>query len=239
MKRLLSSGYPKIFQICKCFREKERGAKHLPELSMLEWYSQGKNYVDLMSECEELINHIAGELGIKEGLFYQGEKINIHPPFEKISVKDAFRKYAGADVKKAIENRKFNEIMGLQIEPKLGHGLPTFLYDYPAEEGALAKLKPSDPSVAERFELYVSGLELCNAFSELTDAHEQRLRFEKEIESRTLLNKVIYPMPEPFLSSLENMPESAGIAFGIDRLVMLFTDSIEIDDVSAFVPEEI
>jgi lysyl-tRNA synthetase class 2 len=127
--------------------------------------------------------------------------------------------------------------MACQIEPRLGFDQPVFLYDYPVEFGALARAKKTDPAVAERFELYMGGLELANAFSELIDEKEQRLRFEKAQQARRTAGKNIYPMPEPFLKSLLSIPESSGIALGVDRLAMIFTDSDTIDEVVTFPPE--
>ena len=139
----------------------------------------------------------------------------------------------------ALENDRFDEIMVESIEPNIGQPGPAFLYDYPVSRGALARKKPEDSRYAERFELYVGGLEICNAFSELTDPIEQRQRFEREIDYRRKSGKPIYPMPEKFLAALGNMPEAAGNALGIDRLVMLFTDTNIIDDVVGFTPEEL
>ena len=239
MKRLLSSGYSRIFQISKCFRKGERGSKHLSEMSLLEWYATGKNYSDLMIECESLIRHILQELETGKYLVYQGKRIDMDSPWEKISVKDAFRKYAGLDLNDAIRSGDFDEIMGLEIEPQLGNEVPAILFDYPYEKGALAKRKSSDPAFVERFELYIAGIELCNAFSELTDPEEQRIRFEAENTFRSQNGQDVYPIPERFLKSLQNMPEASGIALGIDRLAMLFTDSLTIDEVTAFVTEEL
>ena len=139
----------------------------------------------------------------------------------------------------ALQNDRFDVIMVEEIEPNLGKSQPVFLYDYPASRGALARLKPTDSRYAERFELYIGGLEICNAFSELTDPVEQRARFEREQDHRRQTGKPGYPIPEKFLAALENMPAAAGNALGIDRLVMLFTDAKKIDHVVAFTPEEL
>ena len=139
----------------------------------------------------------------------------------------------------AVSQNRFDEVIALEIEPRLGIHKPVFLFDYPARHGALAKLKSQDPMLAERFELYIGGIELCNGFSELTDAAEQRDRFEKEQHLRRTLKKPVYPMPDKFLAALTDMPEAAGNALGIDRLVMLFADTDKIDDVVAFTPEEL
>ncbi len=237
MKRLLAAGYSKIFQISKCFREAERGQLHLPEFTLLEWYRQGIDYQVLMQECEELILHVAGTLEQGDVLSFRDKKIALQRPWKRISVREAFTWYSGMSMTEALEKACFDEIMACKIEPRLGFDQPVFLYDYPVEFGALARAKKTDPAVAERFELYMGGLELANAFSELIDEKEQRLRFEKARQARRTAGKNIYPMPEPFLKSLLTLPESSGIALGVDRLAMIFTDSDTIDEVVTFPPE--
>ena len=238
MKRLLAAEFTKIFQICKCFRKKERGSKHLPELTMLEWYTVGHNYLDMMNQCEQVIHFILKELDCGLSIVYGGAPIDFETPWTRLSVSEAFDKYATVPLKTALIDNCFDEVMVEEIEPHLGLN-PIFLYDYPARLGALARLKPEDTALAERFELYIGGLELCNAFSELTDPVEQRKRFEAEQNRRKKMGKIVYPMPENFLNSLDDMPEAAGNALGIDRLVMVFTDSSKIDDVVAFTSEEL
>jgi lysyl-tRNA synthetase class 2 len=239
MKQLLAAGFPRIFQICKCFRQRERGRKHLPELTMLEWYRAEGNYLSLMEECQELLTFIASQLGSGQGLKYRDHRIELSKPWLRLPVADAFEKYGSVSMDEALASGSFDEVMALEIEPRLGAPVPAFLYDYPAPHGALARLKPGNPLLAERFEFYVAGLELCNGFSELNDALEQRRRFEKEQLLRRSLNKTAYPMPHKFLEALADMPAAAGNALGIDRLVMLFADTDQIDDVVAFTPEEL
>ncbi len=239
MKRLLAAGYPRIFQISHVFRKSERGGRHLPEFTLLEWYRAYHDYQDMMIQCEELITHVAEKLGIGKQLQYGDITIDLSRPWDRISVQDAFARYVGSSMEQALSENRFDERMGLEIEPKLGLNRPVFLIDYPAECGALARLKPSNPLLVERFELYICGLELCNAFSELTDATEQRQRFIYEMDCRRAMNKTGYPMPEPFLQSLQRMPPATGNAMGIDRLVMLFADAGKIDDVVSFTPEEL
>jgi len=239
MKRLLAAGYERIFQICRCFRKGERGGRHVPELTLLEWYAAGFDYLDLMQQCEELIVFVAGRMGFARQLVYQGHTIDLAPPWNRLSVSEACRRYGGMTAEAALDRDCFDEIMGIHIEPKLGLDRPLFLYDYPARCGGLARLKPDDPSVAERFELYIAGMELCNAFSELTDPLEQRVRFETESRTRGAAGKTVYPTADPFLQALETMPPAAGNALGIDRLAMLFTDAASIDEVVAFTPEEL
>ncbi|MFC1864079.1 EF-P lysine aminoacylase EpmA [Thermodesulfobacteriota bacterium] len=239
MKRLLCAGYPNIFQISKCYRDEERGNSHLPEFTLLEWYHTGIDYFRLMKECEELILFVAGELGFGETIKYLDKTIYLRRPWESISVSEAFKRYSGLSVNRALSSGSFDEIMVEEIEPKLPMDRPVFIYDYPASLAALARLKESDPQWAERFELYIGGLELANAFSELTDVPEQAERFTRENINRELLGKEKYPLPVKFLEELHLMPENAGIALGIDRLVMLFANASKIDDVVAFTPEEL
>jgi lysyl-tRNA synthetase class 2 len=239
MKRLLAAGYAKIFQICKCFRKAERGRRHLPEMTLLEWYAAREDYNDLMERTEQLILHIARGLGTTTTLSYQGHRIDLTPPWERLTVAEAFARHGRASVAPALAAGRFDEIMGLEIEPNLGKDRPVFLTDYPAEKASLARLKPADPSVAERFELYIGGLELCNGFSELNDPAEQRRRFEAEQRSMRAAGKQVYPLPERFLDALEHLPPCAGNALGMDRLVMLFCDAASIDEVVAFMPEEL
>ena len=239
MKRLLAAGVEKIFQICRCWREGERGSQHIPEFTLLEWYRANTDYLGLMVECEALILHVASALGLGALLHYREQTIELAPPWERISVNEAFQRYAHIPMKKALTEHQFDEIMVEKIEPHLGRHKPTFLYDYPAERAALARLKMEDPTLAERFELYIGGLELANAFSELIDAEEQRKRFLCEQGNRRSRSKPSYPLPEKFLRELEAMPPAAGIALGVDRLVMVMLDAHTIDEVIAFTPEEL
>lgn len=239
MKRLLAAGYPKIFQICKCFRAGERGAFHLPEFTMLEWYRPGTDYRTLMDDCEDLLVRVAGELGLSDAVLWQGKRIALLPPWERITVREAFARYAGLSVDDALRRDCFDETMVYAIEPHLGMERPVFLYEYPAGLGALARVNAENPDVAERFELYAAGLELANAFSELTDATEQRRRFEKASRDRRRKNCPAYPLPERFLAALSRMPASAGIALGIDRLAMVLSDQATIDAVVTFTPESL
>jgi lysyl-tRNA synthetase class 2 len=239
MKRLIAAGHPRIFQICRCFRQKERGSMHLPEMTMLEWYTAGHNYFDMMEQCEELIRFVARRAGFEDFLVYQGNSIDLNVPWSRMSVTDAFEKFSSVSMETAILQDRFDQAMAFDIEPNLGHKKPLFLYDYPASAASLARLKPKNRSMAERFELYISGLELCNAFSELTDPVEQRTRFENEEKIRRESGLQAYPLPEKFLESLQFMPEASGIALGVDRLVMLFVNTTKIDDVVAFTPEEL
>jgi lysyl-tRNA synthetase class 2 len=231
MKRLLAAGYPRLFQICRCWREGERGARHLPEYTMLEWYRADCDYRALMTDCEELLAQLCpkGRIG----------SVELNAPWERLTVTEAFGRYASISLDAALTTGRFDEIIALEIEPQLGRTRPTFLTEYPVAMAALARRKPDKPKVAERFELYINGLELANAFSELTDPIEQRQRFISEEAERRLAGKAPYPVPEKFLRELGAMPPSAGIALGIDRLVMLLTGAAAIDEVVAFPPEDL
>ena len=237
MKRLLAAGYEKLFQFCKCFRAGERGKMHLPEFTMLEWYMAGFDYQDLMKQCEDMIVTAAAGLELAENIIWQQKQISLTPPWEKITVMHAFEKYAPMTLEETLFQDKFDEMLVEYVEPNLGIAKPTFIYDYPAKLGSLARLKKDDASVAERFELYIGGLELANGFSELNDSREQRIRFEQAQKLRAQKGFSAYPMPEVFLRSLDSLPDSTGIALGIDRLAMIFADTDNIDDVVAFPPE--
>jgi lysyl-tRNA synthetase class 2 len=239
MKRMLAGGYEKIFQICRCWREGERGSRHIPEFTLLEWYRSGCDYLGLMEECEELLQTVASAIGLEERIIYRDQEIALAKPWERISVKEAFWCYSQISMIEALERNLFDEIMVQDIEPRLGVGKPTFIYDYPAQRRAMARLKQEDQTVAERFELYIGGLELANAFSELIDSEEQRKHFLQENANRHALGKPSYPMPEKFLEELENMTLSAGIALGVDRLVMVLLNAPAVDEVVAFTPEEL
>ncbi|MEJ2155705.1 MAG: EF-P lysine aminoacylase EpmA [Desulfobacteraceae bacterium] len=239
MKQLLAAGYGRIFQICKCFRSRERGRRHLPEMTLLEWYTAEADYDHMMNQCEALIRSVAFERIGGLQLSYQGRNIDLSAPWQRLTVAEAFERYGALSVAEALEKRRFDEIMGVEIEPRLGMDRPVFLYEYPAQCGALARLKPDQPDVAERFELYIGGLELCNGFSELNDHVEQRSRFATEMIQRREAGKASGPMPENFLDALSTMPPATGNALGIDRLTMLLTDAGNIDEVVAFCPEEL
>lgn len=236
MKRLLAEGFRRIYQVCKCFRKGERGGRHLPEMTMLEWYAAGAAYDDLMEETEALIGETAQALGTGPRLTWGGCVVDLAPPFPRLSVAEAFERYAGVPVERALAEGRFDELMGLAVEPRLGLERPVFLVDYPAACGALARLKPGEPSVAERFELYIAGLELCNGFGELTDAAEQRRRFEAVLALEGAGGR---GMPEKFLAALDRLPPCAGCALGLDRLAMVFAGAATIDQVVAFTPESL
>lgn len=239
MKRLAASGFEKIFQLCKCFRKNERGDHHIPEMTMLEWYRANATYLDIMTECEMLLQEVVRS--VQSGSFIRvgNREVDISPPWERLSVSEAFTQYGSLSLEQALDENRFDEIIGLEVQPHLGWNKPVFLYDFPSACAALARRKPREPELAERFELFIGGIELCNCFTELTDPEEQRLRFEAERNHQKRMNKPTYPMPEPFLHSLRHMPPTAGNALGVDRLVMLLADTKRIDDIIAFTPEEL
>lgn len=256
MKKLLVAGEPRIYQLARCYRNQERGSTHHPEFTMLEWYRAGAGYRDIMRDCEGLLRAAAGDQGV-----YRWKGIACDPrlPWTYISVAEAFQRHAGIDLlatapdphkpdaaKLAAEARRigvmprdgdawddlFFRVFLERIEPKLGHPAPTILYDYPVSMAALSRVKSDDPRLAERFELYAAGLELANAFGELTDAAEQQKRFLADQQKRRAMTGSAYPIDEDFLAALEHgMPPAAGIALGVDRLVMLATGAEDIEQV--------
>ena len=237
MKRLLSKDFNKIFQICKCFRKNERGPLHLPELTMLEWYTKNNTYIDLMNQCKSLIKFIAAQLGIGNQIKYQDKIIHLDRQWQKTTVQQAFADFADKSLDRALKDNSFDEIISFQIEPHLGNQTPAFLCDYPASLASLSKLKTDNCEYAQRFEFYIAGIELANGFTELTDPAEQKLRFQNENQIRISQQMHAIDMPDKFLKDLETMPDCAGIALGIDRLVMIFSNTASIDDVVVFTPE--
>jgi len=235
MKRLLAAGYGNIFQISHCWRQGERGKQHLPEYSMLEWYRPNADYHTLMSDCERLLCQLVPE----KSFSYQGLNIDLSTPWPRLSVKEAFARYADCTLAESLRSERFNEVISLEVEPKLPTDRPTILYEYPACQASLARLKSNDNSVAERFELFIGGLELANAFSELGDPQEQQRRFATEQAARRKAGKDPYPEATAFLKELQDMPPAAGIALGVDRLIMLLCDRSHIDDVVTFTPEKL
>jgi lysyl-tRNA synthetase class 2 len=237
MKKLLVAGVPRLFQLAHAFRNNERSSTHHPEFTMLEWYRAGRDYRALMDDCESLLRAALDASG-RERLVYRGVECDPRLPFERITVADAFAKHAGRDVfalepaaSDSCEDAFFRVFLN-EIEPKLGLGRPTLVYDWPIALGALARAKPGEPRVAERVELYVAGLELANGFSELCDAAEQRRRFERDVAEKARLYGERYPIDGDFLAALEHgLPASAGMALGFDRLVMCATGAARIEDV--------
>lgn len=238
MKRLLAAGYEKIFQISPVFRKGERGRFHHPEFTLLEWYRLNSDYKDLRKDCRDLIEAVCEATGRAGGWSYQGRRMEVRGEWSFFTVREAFRRFAGWEPGAHPDQDRFDVDLVEKVEPYLGHPRPCFLIDYPAGQAALARLKSEDPTTAERFELYWAGLELANGFSELTDPKEQRQRFEETLEARKQAGLIAYPLPESFLRSLPHLSPCAGIALGVDRLVMLLADAADLDQVVAFAPEE-
>ncbi|MEA2114492.1 MAG: EF-P lysine aminoacylase EpmA [Thermodesulfobacteriota bacterium] len=239
MKRLLAGGCPQLFQICPCFRSGERGRLHQQEFTMLEWYHTGWSYVELMDECEEMVRAVTVQLAAEEdaradiSIHRAGKEISFASPWQRMTVQDAFQQYGGMSAGEAADKGKFDEILVERVEPNLGWQRPVFLYDYPISLASLARQKDENPEVAERFELYIGGVELANGFSELTDPEVQRQRFAHEIGSAGN-GTTQQPMPEKFLQALADLPDCAGIALGLDRLLMLVVGAQTIADVLPF-----
>lgn len=231
MKRLLAAGSGAVFQIGPCFRSHERGARHTPEFTLLEWYRPGAPLEAIMGDVEALFLTAAAALG---------HPLAHRPPFPRFSVDSLYRQHAGWSPLDALtggtfDPDRFDTDMALCIEPALPQE-PLFLVDYPAPAAALARLDPADARIARRFEFYYRGIELANAYDELTDPALQRQRFEEAARTRARHNLPVYPLDEPFLAALSAMPSASGIALGVDRLHMVLTGATDIERVRSFCP---
>ena len=233
MKRLLAAGYTSIFQICHCFRKDEHGRQHNPEFTILEWYRAGADYNDIISDTEQLLLELAVNSGGTPYFTYRGKLIDVTPPWPRISVAMAYRRWAGWDPVTTFDGQRFDDDLVERILPHFAPDRPTLLIDYPAECAALARLKPGTTSVAERAEIFVGGLEIANIYSELNDPVEQERRFRLENAQLAGAGKP-QTWPLKFIEAVHQMPECGGIAVGIDRLVMLLCDAASIDEVIAF-----
>ncbi len=240
MKRLVAQGLARIYQIARCFRRGESGALHNPEFTMVEWYRAEAGMADVMADTEQLVASVTG------GAVRLGDRVvEVTPPFERLAVCDAFARYAGWSREDTLgaaasdEDRYFRALVD-KIEPAVAAApKAVFLVDYPATQASLARRKPEDPRVSERFELYVAGVELCNGFGELVDPVEQRARLVHDQETRRARGRPVYPVDERFLEALERVPASGGNALGLDRLVALACGTTAIADVMAFTADEV
>ena len=241
MKRVLAAGATRIFQICRCFRKGERGRYHLEEFQMLEWYHRGEDYRQLMVDCEELIGFLAERLTVS-GLAGGGgvfAGVALHPPWPRLTVAEAFAEYSPVSLQRALAEELFDEVLVEHVEPRLGRGAPLFLYDYPLQLASLAREQAGKPGVAERFELYINGIELVNGFSELTDALEQRRRLTAEIATISSRGARQAAMPERFLADLARLDSAAGAALGVDRLFMLAMGYSTLSEAVSFSPADL
>ena len=255
-KKLLAAGETRIVDFARVFRNRERGALHHPEFTLLEWYRAKAPYETLMDDCAALLAEAARAAGTKE-FSYRGRTVDPFAAPERLTVADAFMRYAEIDLLATVRGGQgdrtmlaaaaekagvkiaaddtwgdiFSCILAERVEPKLGEGRATIVFEYPLPLAALARPKPNSDKVAERFELYACGVELANAFGELTDVDEQRRRFEAAMAEKQRIHGERYPLDEDFLVALSQMPPASGVALGFDRLVMLATGASRIDQV--------
>ncbi|CAN1508124.1 COG2269 Truncated, possibly inactive, lysyl-tRNA synthetase (class II) [Rhabdaerophilaceae bacterium] len=252
MKKLLAAGETRIAQFAPVFRAREASRLHVPQFMMLEWYRSEENYTVLMDDCAAMLR-LAGDAGERDHFTFRGRTCAVKAQPERISVAEAFQRHAGIDLVACLDQRDcldsearrigirstpddgwsdlFSRILSEKIEPSLGVGRATILDRYPVSEAALARACPDDPRFAERFEVYVCGVELANAFGELTDPAEQRLRFEADMAEKARLYGERYPLDEDFLSALAQMRPASGAALGFDRLAMLAAGAEAVGDV--------
>ena len=237
LKRLLAAGYERLFQMGPCFRQGESGRLHQPEFTMLEWYRAAADYRDMYADTRDLLRHACARVTGGDVCSFRGHQVPLTGPWEELTVDAAFERYAGQSVAAVLAAGPgaFEQTLVEQIEPHLGYRTPTILLDYPVEFGGLACRKSADPTRVERWELYIAGLEIANAYSELTEATEQRRRFTACAELRRSQQRAVYPLDEEFLTALDHgMPRAGGIALGVDRLLMVLTGAERIQDVVAF-----
>jgi lysyl-tRNA synthetase class 2 len=256
-KKLLAAGEEKLFEFARVWRNRERGPLHHPEFTMLEWYRANEAYETVMADSVHLLR-LAAEAAGSTRLSFRGQEVDPRAEPERLTLAEAFDRYADIDLLASVAadastDREglaaaaqahgirvaaddtwadvFSRVLVEKIEPNLGRGRATILCEYPASEAALARRKPDDPRVAERFELYACGVELANCFGELTDPAEQRRRFEAEMAEKARVYGEAYPIDEDLLAALREMPPASGGALGFDRLVMLATGAQRIEQV--------
>jgi lysyl-tRNA synthetase class 2 len=258
LKKLLAAGERRIVEFAPVHRNRERGALHSPAFTMVEWYRAGETYTQLMADCATMLGAAAAATGAAR-LRFRGDEVDPFLSPERLTMAEAFRRHAGIDLLSTVSpdaappDREglarqalaagigvadddtwsdiFSKVLVARVEPAIGRGRATFLTEYPACEAALSRRAAHDPRVAERFELYACGVELANAFGELTDPVEQRRRFQHEMDEKARIHGERYPLDEDFLSALGQMPQASGCALGFERLVMLATGASHIDQV--------
>lgn len=219
-KRLLAAGHEQIFEVGKCFRRGEFGPLHHPEYTMLEWYQAGADYMEMLEETKALISCVWKEDSNE---------------WKILTVSDAFTEFAGWDPAGNYDENRFDIDLVEKVEPAIKKmGGPVVLKDYPVEAAALSRRKAENPLLAERWELYIDGVELANAYSELTDPVEQRQRFEECAEQRIRMGKEVYTIDEDFIQSLDKIPSAGGVALGVDRLLMLIAGVNTLDSIIPF-----
>lgn len=223
LKRLLAMGFTKLYQIGPCFRQGESGDRHSPEFTMLEWYRANATYLDVLDDMRRYV--VAAAMAVNGSTLVErdGVQLDLALPWEIITVQEAMIKYAGWDPLEEYDQDRFDFDMGIKVEPQLPKDKVVVLMNYPAQAAALAQLSSEDNRVAERWEAYAFGIELCNAFGELVDPIEQRARFIAAREEKIACGEVPMPLDEEFLSALGSMPPSGGAALGVDRLIMVLT----------------
>ena len=235
MKRLLAAGCERIFQLGPCFRAGELGRWHHPEFTLLEWYRAQAGHLEILADTKALLAFLASELRGTTDLTWQGRPLSCaQDRWEKITVSQAFIQYAGWDPALHFNADRFDLDLVSRVEPALPTDRPVVLLDYPAPVAALARRKANDPLRAERWELYLGGIELANAYSELTDPAEQRARFLEANAARQARQAAPYPLDEDFLAALPFLPPSGGIAFGVDRLLMILANANSLADILPF-----
>jgi lysyl-tRNA synthetase class 2 len=250
MKKLLAAGETRIVEFARVFRNRERGPLHAPEFTMVEWYRAGAaSYGRVMADCAAILAAAARAAG-GESLTWRGRSADAAAEPERTTVADAFARHAGIELAACLADRDrfaaeaarigvrvaaddtwsdvFSRVLSERVEPHLGLGRPTVVHDYPVSEAALARTRPGDPGVADRFELYACGVEIANGFAELTDAAEQRRRFTQAMDEKARVYRERYPLDEDFLAALAHMPEASGVALGLDRLAVLATGAPDI-----------
>jgi len=235
MKRLLAAGYERIYQLGPCFRQGESGRRHRPEFTMLEWYRLRADWRGILDDTVDLLTRAAQEVTGSVVCRFRGARVDLGLPWQELTVEEAFRRYAGMDLDEALAAGRFEEVLVARVEPHLGRDVPTVLSEYPLACSGLSRQIPGQPGRVERWEVYIGGMELGNACSELVDSAEQQRRFAACADLRRAQGRPVYPVDQAFMAALTaGMLPAAGIAIGIDRLAMVLAGAESIDEVIAF-----